>query len=55
VEVLEFACNPNGAASAFDARLLITLRAAGGVAVMTEGRLQAVKQEFDSWKQQHQL
>lgn len=46
---LELFCNPNAYSSAFDAKVLISLKTEGGVAVTTEGRLSAVKGDIDSF------
>lgn len=39
LEYLEVFCNPNAHTSAFDARVLVTVRAAGGVAIVGEQQL----------------
>ena len=41
-------CNPNAYSTAFDAKLLMTLRASG-VSVTTEGRLLALKADLDGF------
>jgi hypothetical protein len=46
VELLEVVCNPNMAPTAFDARVLVTLRA-GGVRLTTEGKLSALKADVE--------
>lgn len=46
---LELFCNPNAYSTAFDARVLVTLKAAGGVAVTTEGRLSALKADVENF------
>ncbi|KAK9904865.1 hypothetical protein WJX75_004243 [Coccomyxa subellipsoidea] len=49
VAQLELFCNPNAYSTAFDARVLVTLKAAGGVAVTTEGRLSALKADVENF------
>lgn len=50
LELLEVFCNPNSAATAFDAKLLLTLRGAkGGLSVTAEQRLSAFKADLDAF------
>lgn len=49
VEVFEVFCNPNAHATAFDAKLLITIKANGGLKVVCEGRLSSVKADLDAF------
>lgn len=53
VELFEVFCNPNAAATAFDARVLITLKTQEGMRVTTEGRLSSLKEDVDSFIDQH--
>ena len=46
-------CNPNAYSSAFDAKVLISLKTEDGVAVTTEGRLSAIKNDIDTFLEQH--
>ncbi|CAL8464353.1 g3888 [Coccomyxa elongata] len=52
VALLELFCNPNAYSTAFDARVLVTLKAVGGVSVTTEGRLSAFKADIDNFLDQ---
>lgn len=52
LEYLEFFCNPNACSSAFDAKVLVTLRTGDGVRVTTEGRLSALKSDVDAFTDQ---
>jgi len=49
LELFEVFCNPNAHATAFDAKLLLTVRCTGGVKVTTEGRLSNFKADLDAF------
>lgn len=51
VEVFEVFCNPNAHATAFDAKLLVTIKAHGGLKVVCEGRLSSIKADLDAYMQ----
>ena len=42
-------CNPNAYATAFEAKLLITLATSQGVKVTTEARLSAIKSDLEQF------
>lgn len=45
----EVFCNPNGATGPFDARVLVTVETADGVAVTTEAPLAALRADVDAY------
>lgn len=49
IEHLEVFCNPNGYATAFDAKALITLRTADGLRLTTEGKLTGIKANVEEF------
>lgn len=52
MEYLEVFCNPNAYATAFDAKVLITVRSSQGLKVTTEGRLSNLKGDVDTFLEQ---
>ncbi|KAA6429857.1 MAG: hypothetical protein FRX49_00289 [Trebouxia sp. A1-2] len=49
LEFFEVVCNPNAYATAFDAKVLITMRSSQGLKVTTEGRLSNLKGDVDTF------
>eukprot|EP00798_Chlamydomonas_sp_ICE-L_P019015 gene19015-25606_t len=45
----EDACNPNAYPTAFDTKMLITIKSKDGLKVMTEARLTAVKSDLKAY------
>lgn len=48
LEYIEVFCNPNAHSSAFDAQVLITMHAAGGIRLMAEQQLTRFQEELDA-------
>lgn len=53
VSYIEFFCNPNAHPNAFDAKLLVTVRAPGGMKLTTECRLSNVKADLAAFVEQY--
>jgi hypothetical protein len=49
LEYFEVFCNPNAYTSAFDAKVLVTIRSRDGISVTTEGRLSNFKADLDNY------
>ena len=49
IEFFEVVCNPNAYTTAFEAKMLVTLRTRGGLKVATEARLSTVKASIDAY------
>jgi hypothetical protein len=49
VTQLEFFCNPNAHTTAFDAKLLVTVKTRDGVSVTTEARFSNIKADLDAF------
>ena len=52
VDLFELFCNPNAHSTPFDAKILVTMKAAQGVSLTTEGTLSAVKGDIDAYMEQ---
>lgn len=52
LERFEVFCNPNAHTSAFDAKVLITIKSHEGISVTTEGRLSNFKTDLDAYLSQ---
>jgi hypothetical protein len=46
---VELLCNPNSFKTAFDAKLVLSVRAVGGLRVTCEGRLSNVKADVEAY------
>ena len=49
MQLFEVCCNPNAYTTAFEAKILITIKTQDGVKVMTEGRLANIKSDLDAF------
>ncbi|GMH35184.1 hypothetical protein BSKO_03052 [Bryopsis sp. KO-2023] len=54
VSRIEMFCNPNMHSTAFDAKLLITVKTEGGVIIVSEGSLGSIKSDVEVFMEQQQ-